>query len=159
MALDWCQIFFFHLMSWEQIDGFWWNFVYAVVWLTHTIFPNFSTLPLIDVKISIFLNIFRSNEWILINCVYALICICSLLWLIHIIFPNFSTELWHLIDFRIMFKLNICEIICGFDQIWSIHWYLYAKTCATTKLSTVAGYHVVLATLLLVTEDWFKYNA
>ena len=24
----------------------------------------------------------------------------------------------------------------------------YAKTCATTKISTVAGYHVVLATLL-----------
>ena len=81
--------------------------MYAVVWLTHTIFPNFSTLPLIDVKISNFLNIFRSNEWILINCVYVLIYICSMLWLIHIIFPNFSTELWPLIDFRIMFKLNI----------------------------------------------------
>ena len=108
MALDWCQIFFY-LISWEQIDGFWWNFVYAVVWLTHTIFPNFSTLPLIDVNISIFLNIFRSNEWILINCVYTLIYIyiCSMLWLIHIIFPNFSTELWPLIGFRIMFKLNI----------------------------------------------------
>ena len=26
---------------------------------------------------------------------------------------------------------------------------IYAKTCATTKISTVAGYHVVLATLLL----------
>ena len=25
----------------------------------------------------------------------------------------------------------------------------YAKTCPTTKISTVAGYHVVLATLLL----------
>ena len=25
---------------------------------------------------------------------------------------------------------------------------VYAKTCATTKISTVAGYHVVLATLL-----------
>ena len=31
----------------------------------------------------------------------------SMLWLIHIIFPNFSTKLWHLIDFRIMFMLNI----------------------------------------------------
>ena len=29
--------------------------------------------PLIDVKISIFLNIFKNNEWILINFVYALI--------------------------------------------------------------------------------------
>ena len=33
--------------------------------------------------------------------------IWSMLWLIHIIFPNFSTELWPLIDFRIMFMLNI----------------------------------------------------
>ena len=35
--------FYFHLISWEQIDGFWWNFVYAVVWLAHEIFLNFST--------------------------------------------------------------------------------------------------------------------
>ena len=33
--------------------------------------------------------------------------------------------------------------------IWS-HWYFYAKTCATTKISTVVGYHVVLATLLFI---------
>ena len=26
---------------------------------------------------------------------------------------------------------------------------IYAKTCATTKISTLAGYHVLLATLLL----------
>ena len=40
----------------EQIDGFWWNFVYAVLWLTLEIFPNFSTelWPLINVKILIF---------------------------------------------------------------------------------------------------------
>ena len=65
--------FCFHLISWEQIDGFWWNFVYAVLWLTHEIFPNFSTelWPLIDVKISFFLNIFRNNEWILIK-----FCLC-----------------------------------------------------------------------------------
>ena len=38
-------------------------------------FPKFSTelWPLIDVKISIILNIFRNNEWILIKFVYALI--------------------------------------------------------------------------------------
>ena len=32
----------------------------------HAISPNFSTVlwPLIDVKISIFLNIFRNNEWV-----------------------------------------------------------------------------------------------
>ena len=33
--------------------------------------------------------------------------IWSMLWLIHIIFPNISTELWPLIDLRIMFMLNI----------------------------------------------------
>ena len=57
--------FCFHLISWEQIDGFWWNFVYTVLWLAHEIFLNFSTelWPLIDVKISIF----RNNEWILIK--------------------------------------------------------------------------------------------
>ena len=59
--------FYFHLMSWEPVDGFWWNFVYAVLWLTHEIFVIFSTelWPLIDVEISVFLNIFRNNEWIL----------------------------------------------------------------------------------------------
>ena len=58
--------FYFHLISWEQIDGFWWIFVYAVLWLRHEIFPNFSTelWPLIDVKMSFFfLSIFRNNEW------------------------------------------------------------------------------------------------
>ena len=103
--------FCFYLISWEQIVGFWWNFEYAVLWLTHEIFLNFSTelWPLIDVKISIFLNIFRNNEWILIK-----LCLCidimymiPMLWLIHIISPNFSTELWPLIDFRILFMLNI----------------------------------------------------
>ena len=61
--------FCFHLISWEQIDGFWWNLVYAVWWLTHEIFLNFSSelWPLIDVKISIF----RNNEWILIT-----FCLC-----------------------------------------------------------------------------------
>ena len=35
----------------------------------HKIFPKFSTelWPLIEVKISIFLNIFRNNEWILMH--------------------------------------------------------------------------------------------
>ena len=75
--------------------------------------------------------------------------IWSMLWLIHIIFPNFSTELLPLIDFRIMFMLNI---------MWNNWWiwsnliatliFFYAKTCTTTKISTVAGYHVVLAMLL-----------
>ena len=36
------------------------------------IFPNFSTelWPLIDVKITIFLNMFRNNEWILIKILF-----------------------------------------------------------------------------------------
>ena len=43
--------------------------MYAVLRLKHEIVPNFSTelWSLIDVKISIFLNIFRNNEWILIK--------------------------------------------------------------------------------------------
>ena len=51
--------FYFHLISWELIDGFWWNFMYAVLWLTHENFPNFSTelWSLIDVKISQFFSI------------------------------------------------------------------------------------------------------
>ena len=59
----------FHLISWEQIDEFWWNLVYAVLWRAHEIFLNFSAelLPLTDVKISIF----RNNEWILIT-----FCLC-----------------------------------------------------------------------------------
>ena len=42
----------------RKIDGFWWNFVYAVLWLAYEIFLNFSAelWPLIDVKISIFRN-------------------------------------------------------------------------------------------------------
>ena len=77
--------------------------------------------------------------------------ILSMLWLIHIIFPNFSTELWPLIDFWIMF---MCNILLNNWWIWSnlVDMYFdifYAKTCAKTKISTVAGYHVVLATLLL----------
>ena len=83
--------------------------------------------------------------------------IWSMMW--HIIFPNFSTELWPLIDFRIMFMLNI---------LWNNWWiwsnlvdtliFFYAKTCTTTKISTVVGYHEVLATLLFYKTDPFKYN-
>ena len=55
--------------------------MYAVFLLTQEIFPTVSTKlwPLSDVKISIFLNIFRNNEWILIKFVYALI------YLIHVV--------------------------------------------------------------------------
>ena len=86
--------------------------------------------------------------------------IWSMLWLIHIIFPNFSTELWPLTDFRIMFMLNI---LWNNWRIWSnlvdTLVFFYAKTCATTKISTVVGYHVVLATLLYwnIAEWVLKY--
>ena len=33
--------FGFHLRSWEQIDGFWWHFVYAVLCLTMKFSRNF----------------------------------------------------------------------------------------------------------------------
>ena len=122
----------------------------------HMKFSNFSTKLwlLTSVNISIFLNTFKNNEWILIKfCLY----IWSMLWLIHIIFPNFSTELWPLIDFRIMFMLSV---------LWNNWWIwsklvdtliFYAKTYATTKISTVAGYHVVLATLLLIDKNSILY--
>ena len=46
---------------------------YAVLWLTHENFTNFTTelWPLIDVEISIFLNIFINNKWIFIK-----FCLC-----------------------------------------------------------------------------------
>ena len=40
------------------------------------------------------------------------------------------------------------EIIGGFDKSGRYIDIVYAKTCTTTKISTEAGYHVVLATLL-----------
>ena len=56
-----------------------------------------------------FLNIFRTNGWILIK-----FCICintrSMLCLMLVIFREFSTELWPLINVRILFMLNILWI-------------------------------------------------
>ena len=103
--------FCFHLISWEQIDGFWWNFVYES-------FLNCSTelWLLIDVKISIF----RNNDWILDKKKFMYWYIWSLLWLIHI-FPNLPTELWPLIDSRIMFMLNI---------LWN-NWWIWSNLVVT----------------------------
>ena len=114
--------FCIHLIYWEQIDAFWWNFVYAVLWRTHEIFPNFSTelWPLIHFNISFFLNIFRNDEWILIT--FGLpFDIRSMLRLIHVIFPNFSTELCPLIDLRILFMLDI---------LW-INWWIWSNLIDT----------------------------
>ena len=47
--------------------------------------------------------------------------IWSMLWLIHIIFLNFSIELWPLIDFRIMFMLNI---------LWN-NWWIWSNLVIT----------------------------
>ena len=72
--------FYFHFISWEQIDGFWWKFVYAALWLTHEIFPNFSTelWPLIDVKISISLEI-MNGFW------YKILFIHWYIYMIHVV--------------------------------------------------------------------------
>ena len=71
----------------------------------------------------------------------------SMLWLIHTIFPNFSTELWPLIDFRIMFILNILRNNWWIFLVVTLIFFMPKR--ATTKISTLAGYHVVLAMLLL----------
>ena len=115
--------FCFHLISWEQIDGFWWNFVYAVVWLAHEIFLNFSTelWSLIYVKISIF----RNNEWILIFC----LCIdiydpcCGKYTLFSRTFQQ-SYDPW--LSFRIMFMPNI---LWNNWWIWSHCYFLCQNMC------------------------------
>ena len=131
----------FYIISWEQIDGFQWNFVYAVLWLTHEIFLNFSTelWPLIDVKISVFLNIFRSSEWLLIT-----FCLCIVVTNTHY-FLNLFNRLMTLDWFK-----GYVYVPISYWWIWSGRYFdiFYAKMCATTKISTEAGYHVVLATLL-----------
>ena len=148
--------FCFYLISWEQIVGFWWNFEYAVLWLTHEIFLNFSTelWPLIDVKISIFLNIFRNNEWILIK-----LCLCiDIMYMIHVVtnthyFPELFNRVmpWLILEFCLC-SIS-CEIMGWFDQnLVDTLILFYTKTCATATISTVAGYHVVLITLLFYFE-------
>ena len=43
--------FWFHLISWEQIDGFWWNLVYAVLWLAHEILQvTLMVLQIVDMN-------------------------------------------------------------------------------------------------------------
>ena len=106
--ISWEQIDgFWYLISWEQIDGFWWNYVYVVLRLTFT--DLFNSVMALDwyYNFIFFISIFRNNEWILIKLCLCIDIIWSMLWLIHIFFLNFSTELWPLIDFRIMFMLNI----------------------------------------------------
>ena len=104
------------------------DFVYAILWLAHENFLNFSTelWPLIDVKICQFLEEWMDFDKILFMHWY----IWSMLWLTNIIFLNFSKELWPLIDFRIMFMLNILWNNCW---IWSKSGsyidIFYAKTC------------------------------
>ena len=108
--------FCFHLISWEQIDGFWWNFVNAVLWPAHEIFLNFSTelWPLIDVKISVF----RNNEWILIKfclCIDIHNPCCDKYTLFSGTFQQ-SYDPWLILE--LCFCSISCEIIGGFDQIW-----------------------------------------
>ena len=94
--------FCFHLISWEQIDGFWWHIVYAVLWLAHEIFLNFSTelWPLIDAKISIF----RNNEWILLkNFVYALIYVIHVVTDTHYFPELFNDDPWLILELCYMY--------------------------------------------------------
>ena len=74
MALEWCQNFIStHSKSWEQTDGIWPQFAYALILARSTlgcypsIFANLYKLwPLIDVIISFPLNILyflRTNRW------------------------------------------------------------------------------------------------
>ena len=113
--------FYFHLISWEQMDGFWWNFV----WPTHAIFPNFSTesgrwLMLKFQFFSISLEIM--NEWILIKfclCIDIYDPCCDL----YTLFPQTFQQSY---DPWLILELCLCSISCeiigGFDQIWYIHW-------------------------------------
>ena len=72
------------------------------------------------------------------------------LWLIHIIFPNLSAELWPLIDFRIMFMLNI---LWKYWWIWSdlvVTSIFLCRNMCNNKNKHSGGYHVMLAMLLLI---------
>ena len=72
----------------------------------------------------------------------------AVLGLAHEIFLNISTEFWPLIDVKISIFINNEWV----DLIKSGTYIdiFYGKTCATTKISTVVVYHVVLATLLFI---------
>ena len=121
-------------ISCELICGFLSNFVYALIltrcrfrWLNN-IFCSFTTelWPLIDVEMSFMLNIFWINWWILIKfCnLYALILTKCKWGQLQIIFRHFSTELWPLIDVRILFPFNILRT----------NWWILMKFCVCSKV-------------------------
>ena len=58
-----------------------------------------------------FLSIFRTNRWILMKFCICILYIRSMLCLMHITFGGLLTELWPLIEVRILFMLNILWII------------------------------------------------
>ena len=93
----------------KKIDRILPNFVYALILtrsrfgLLPVIFLKFVMLwPLVDVRISFPLNIFRTNGQNSIK-----FCICIDIGKIYVIFHKFLIELWPLIDIRILFQLNI----------------------------------------------------
>ena len=138
--------FCFHLIAWEKIDRFRWNLVYAILWLVHEIFLNFSSelWSLIDVKISIF----RNNEWILITfclCINIYDPCCDYYILFSRTFHQ-SYDPWLILKF--VYAQYLVKYLVDLIKSGSYIDIFYVKTCATTKISTVAGYHVVLATLL-----------
>ena len=71
------------------------------------------------VMILIFLSIFRSDEWILIKKNYALIYMIHVVTNTHFLKP--SNRLMTLIDFRIMFMLNI---------LWN-NWWIWSDLVIT----------------------------
>ena len=71
-----------------------------------------------------FLNIFRTNGWILIKFVYALIYLRSMLYLMDIIFDQFLTRVkaldWHQ---NFVYAQYLVNWFVDFNQILYMHWY------------------------------------
>ena len=119
IALDWCK----NVVSW-LLSSFWLIFFKLCMdidirkeWFGIATglnaFINNKVMALDWCKNVFFLNIFRTNGWILLKfyiCIYMLINTRSMLFLMHVIFRQFLSELWPLIDVRFFFMLNILWI-------------------------------------------------
>ena len=124
--------------------------------LTHEIFPNFSTglWPLIDVKISIFLNIFRNNEWILIK-----FCLCIDTYTIHVVtnthyFPKlFNSITVIILSFRtnrsmqtvhtqIRLLLIRAYTVCHFVCILGTQYTNVKPLCSTLITASLSGVQI-----------------
>ena len=154
--------FCFRSISWEQIDGTWLNFAYALILtrsrfgLLRVHFPKFITelWPFIDVRISFPLNILRRIDGIRPNFAYALILIRSRFGLLSVNFHELITELWPLIDVRISFPVNILRT----------NWLFYASQsfgylCIIACYISVLSVREVQAVYILVKFiKWYQCN-